>query len=141
MRSGGGAGENMFCRRVLMRKKFSDLGAERFLRAGLVPGPGRGTWRAKVFDVVEKEEEDMMADLLVLADFAAAGNSLPKKLLRKSNGAIADVFGAWLRIFIRVGVARGQSIATRRDFLRRLAEPSSPGDIDRDVRFGRPACD
>lgn len=54
MRRGGGAGENMLRRRVRMRLKFSDLGAERLRRAALGAEAGVGSLRAREEEVVEK---------------------------------------------------------------------------------------
>lgn len=64
-----------------MRRKFSDLGAERFLLTGLVPGPGLGgAWRAMADEVVERNRVDVHVE------------GLPKRLRRENNDAMLSVF-------------------------------------------------
>lgn len=66
-----------------MRRKFSDLGAERFLLTGLVPGPGLGgAWRAMADEVVERKR--------VVVDVHVEG--LPKRLRRENNDAMLREF-------------------------------------------------
>lgn len=68
-----------------MRRKFSDLGAERFLLTGLVPGPGLGgAWRAMAAEVVERNR--VLERVAVAVDDVE--EALPKRLRRENNDAM-----------------------------------------------------
>lgn len=98
MRRGGGAGENMFFRSVLMRLKFSDLTAVLFFRPSLPPITG--TWRARLASVVENAR-DALAGTLV----AVWTDRWPNSLEIVWENMIADILN---RIAVSIWAARSR---------------------------------